>query len=116
MCRTRGVPGPGLVRSVDRPGWPGVSASAGTVVRQTGVAVILTACFLFLGATAAASAHRTTAGARHFGKMFPSLPLFRFSAQAAADLVATMEDSASDPAGIDRGSPEDSHDLPSQYT
>jgi hypothetical protein len=48
--------------------------------------------------------------------MFPNLPAFTFSAQAAADLVATMEDQATDPAGTDQGSPEDNPGLPSEYT
>ena len=51
----------------------------------------------------------------HFGKMFPNLPAFTFSAQAAADLVATMEDQATDPAGTDQGSAEDNPGLPSEY-
>jgi hypothetical protein len=55
-------------------------------------------------------------GSLHFGKMFPNLPAFRFSDQAAADLVATMEDNATDPAGTDRGSAEDNPNLSSQYT
>jgi hypothetical protein len=51
-----------------------------------------------------------------FGSMFPRLPAFHFSDQAAADLVATMEDPAPDPAGVDRGSAEDSATVPSEYT
>ena len=53
---------------------------------------------------------------QYFGKMFPNLPPFLFSAKAAADLVATMEDRTPDPAGTDEGSPEDSRDLPAEYT
>lgn len=51
-----------------------------------------------------------------FGSMFPQLPAFHFSDRAAADLVATLQDPAPDPAGVDRGSAEDSSTLPSEYT
>jgi hypothetical protein len=55
-------------------------------------------------------------GAQRFGKMFPKLPSFRFSAQAAADLVASMEDKSTDPVGVDEGTAEDNPNLPSVYT
>jgi hypothetical protein len=58
----------------------------------------------------------TTTTAMCFGSMFPQLPAFHFSDQAAADLVATMQDPAPDPAGVDRGGAEDSSTLPSEYT
>jgi len=48
--------------------------------------------------------------------MFPNLPPFRFSSQAAADLVATMEDRTPDPAGTDEGTAEDNPSLPAEYT
>jgi hypothetical protein len=51
-----------------------------------------------------------------FGSMFPSLPAFHFSDQAAADLVGTMEARTNDPAGVDRGTADDSPTLPSEYT
>jgi hypothetical protein len=38
------------------------------------------------------------------------------AAPAAADLVATMEDFATDPAGTDQGTAEDNPNLPAQYT
>ena len=51
-----------------------------------------------------------------FGTMFPQLPAFRYSDQAAADLAATMRNAAPDPPGIDRGTPDDSAALPAEYT
>jgi hypothetical protein len=51
-----------------------------------------------------------------FGTMFPNLPAFRFSDQAAADLVATMQAPTTDPPGVDRGTADDSPTLPSEYT
>ena len=51
-----------------------------------------------------------------FGKMFPRLPAFHYSDQAAADLAATMENPHPDPPGTDRGTPDDSATLPSEYT
>jgi hypothetical protein len=58
----------------------------------------------------------TSPAVQHFGKMFPTLRPFRFSAQAAADLVARMVDRTPDPAGKDEGSAQDSPDLPAEYT
>ena len=51
-----------------------------------------------------------------FGTMFPNLPPFHYSDRAAADLAATMENPAPDPAGTDRGTPDDSVTLPAEYT
>jgi Animal haem peroxidase len=51
-----------------------------------------------------------------FGTMFPNLPAFHFSDQAAADLVATMQNPTPDPAGTDRGTADDSTTLPAEYT
>src|ERR1035441_1569037 len=51
-----------------------------------------------------------------FGTMFPDLSAFHFSDQAAADLVATMQNPTPDPAGTDRGTADDSPTLPSEYT
>jgi len=51
-----------------------------------------------------------------FGSMFPSLPAFHFSDQAAADLVGTMQAGTTDPPGVDRGTADDSPTLPSEYT
>ncbi len=51
-----------------------------------------------------------------FGTMFRSLPAFHYSDQAAADLAATMQDPAPDPAGTDRGTRDDNPTLPSEYT
>jgi len=53
--------------------------------------------------------------AENFGHMF-NLPAFRFSAQNAADLVASELNPSPDPAGVDRGTPDDSTTLPSEYT
>jgi heme peroxidase len=53
---------------------------------------------------------------QRFGKMFPNLPPFQFSAQAAADLVAAMEDKSTDPVGVDEGTAEDNPNLPAEYT
>ena len=112
MSRTRGVPEPGFVWSVGRWRRRGLTASSGAVGRRTAVAVVLTACFLFLPSVSPAGAQPLA----HFGKMFPNLPALRFSAQAAADLVATMEDPGVDPPGTDEGTAEDNPDLPSEYT
>jgi len=51
-----------------------------------------------------------------FGTMFPNLPAFHYSDQAAADLAATMENPTPDPPGTDRGTKDDSPTLPSEYT
>lgn len=51
-----------------------------------------------------------------FGTMFPSLSAFHYSDRAAADLAATMENRAPDPAGTDRGTSDDSATLPAEYT
>jgi hypothetical protein len=48
--------------------------------------------------------------------MFPGLTPFHYSDQAAADLAATMQNTAADPAGTDRGTPDDSPSLPAVYT
>ncbi len=48
--------------------------------------------------------------------MFPHLPAFHYSDQAAADLAATMKNRTPDPPGKDRGSSDDSATLPSEYT
>jgi hypothetical protein len=51
-----------------------------------------------------------------FGKMFPHLAPFHYSDREAADLAATMRNSSPDPAGVDRGGPDDSATLPAEYT
>ena len=51
-----------------------------------------------------------------FGTMFPNLSPFHYSDRAAADLAATMENRAPDPAGTDRGTSDDSATLPAEYT
>ena len=51
-----------------------------------------------------------------FGTMFPNLPAFHYSSQAAADLAATMENPTPDPAGTDRGTADDNPNLPAEYT
>jgi hypothetical protein len=51
-----------------------------------------------------------------FGTMFPKLPAFHYSDQAAADLANTMENQTPDPTGIDRGTADDSATLPAEYT
>jgi hypothetical protein len=51
-----------------------------------------------------------------FGTMFPNLPAFHYSEQAAADLAATMENPTPDPAGTDRGTDDDSATLPAEFT
>jgi hypothetical protein len=51
-----------------------------------------------------------------FGTMFPQLPAFRYSDQAAADLAATMENPVPDAPGVDRGTADDSATLPAEYT
>ena len=51
-----------------------------------------------------------------FGTMFPRLAPFHYSDQAADDLAATMRNPAPDPAGIDRGTADDSPTLPAEYT
>jgi hypothetical protein len=48
--------------------------------------------------------------------MFPNLPAFHYSDQAAADLAAKMENPTPDPAGTDRGTGDDSATLPAEYT
>lgn len=50
-----------------------------------------------------------------FGTMFPRLPAFRYSDQAAADLAATMKNPHPDPPGRDRGTWDDGA-VPSEYT
>jgi hypothetical protein len=57
-----------------------------------------------------------SASAEQFGRMFPKLPALQFSAQQAADLVATEQNPTPDPAGVDRGTPDDSTTLPSEFT
>jgi hypothetical protein len=51
-----------------------------------------------------------------FGTMFPSLPAFHYSAQAAADLAATMQNPTPDPPGTNRGTADDNANLPAEYT
>jgi hypothetical protein len=51
-----------------------------------------------------------------FGTMFPGLPPFHYSDQAAADLANAMENPMPDLPGTDRGTPDDSATLPSEYT
>jgi hypothetical protein len=51
-----------------------------------------------------------------FGTMFPRLPSFQYSDQAAADLAAAMENQTPDPPGTDRGTSDDSATLPAEYT
>ena len=51
-----------------------------------------------------------------FGRMFPHLPPFHYSDQAAADLAAKMKNPRPDPPGTDRGTSDDSAILPSEYT
>jgi hypothetical protein len=51
-----------------------------------------------------------------FGAMFPNLPAFHYSDQAAADLAAKMDNPTPDPTGTDRGTADDSSTLPSEYT
>jgi hypothetical protein len=51
-----------------------------------------------------------------FGTMFPNLPPFHYSDQAAADLAATMENTTPDAAGTNRGTSDDSATLPAEYT
>jgi hypothetical protein len=51
-----------------------------------------------------------------FGTMFPQLPAFHYSDQAAADLAAAMENPTPDPPGTDRGTADDSATLPAEYT
>jgi hypothetical protein len=48
--------------------------------------------------------------------MFPSLPAFHYSDQAAADLAATMKNPTPDPPGTNRGTSDDSPTLPAEYT
>ena len=83
------------------------------------------AAFLLLGAGQALAA--TCAGgsvdgaapptAMCFGTMFPHLSrTFTYSDQAAADLAATMQNPTPDAPGTNRGTPDDSAALPSEYT
>jgi hypothetical protein len=51
-----------------------------------------------------------------FGSMFPGLRPFAYSDQAAADLAASMLNPSPDPAGVDRGTADDSATLPAEYT
>jgi hypothetical protein len=51
-----------------------------------------------------------------FGTMFPNLPAFHYTDQAAADLAATMENPTPDSPGTNRGTRDDSSTLPSEYT
>jgi hypothetical protein len=51
-----------------------------------------------------------------FGTMFPTLPAFHYSDQAAADLAAKMQNPTPDPVGTARGTRDDSATLPAEYT
>ncbi len=51
-----------------------------------------------------------------FGSMFPGLPRFAYSDQAAADLAAAMQNTMPDQPGTDRGTSDDSATLPAEYT
>jgi hypothetical protein len=75
----------------------------------------------------AALAVPSSASALNFGKMFPKLPAFQFTAQQAQDLVQTELSQNPDPciteqaggigsACTDEGGPEDSASLPAEYT
>jgi hypothetical protein len=48
--------------------------------------------------------------------MFPQLPAFHYSDQAAADLAAAMLNRRPDATGTDRGTADDSATLPAEYT
>jgi hypothetical protein len=48
--------------------------------------------------------------------MFPALRPFTYSDQAAADLAASMLNPHPDPAGVDRGTADDSSTLPAEFT
>jgi hypothetical protein len=69
-----------------------------------------------LCATVACLALPAVGQAENFGRMFKDLPAFRFSAQEAADLVATELNPTPDAPGVDRGTPDDSATLPAEYT
>ncbi|MBO0885593.1 MAG: hypothetical protein J2P17_35725, partial [Mycobacterium sp.] len=51
-----------------------------------------------------------------FGSMFPQLPAFHYSDQAAADLAAVMQNRTPDAPGTNRGTADDSATLPAEYT
>ncbi|MBO0882200.1 MAG: hypothetical protein J2P17_18055, partial [Mycobacterium sp.] len=51
-----------------------------------------------------------------FGSMFPQLPAFHYSNQAAADLAQRMLNATPDAPGTNRGSGDDSATLPAEYT
>ncbi|HJS96788.1 MAG TPA: hypothetical protein VJ741_21140 [Solirubrobacteraceae bacterium] len=87
-------------------------------------ATLLVAALLLLSARQASAASCTSGSvdgpaprtAMCFGTMFPTLPAFHYSDQAAADLAATMANQTPDPPGTDRGTGDDSPTLPAEYT
>jgi len=89
-------------------------------------AALAVAVFLLLGAGQASPASPACAGGSVdgpapatpmcFGTMFPQLSPFHYSDGAAADLASTMENSAPDPVGTNRGTADDSPTLPAEYT
>lgn len=93
-------------------------------LRKTTVAAAVITSLLITTASSGSNRHHrreprpapTVLVAGHFGTMFPELRPFRFSAQQAADLVATMQDRNPDPAGVDEGAAEDNPKLPAEYT
>ena len=94
------------------------------VKTMVAAAASFAAVFLLLSAGQAVAATCTSGSvdgpaprtAMCFGSMFPNLPAFHYSQQAAADLAGTMLNPAPDPAGTDRGTADDSATLPSEYT
>jgi hypothetical protein len=108
------------VRRTGRTGAGGKAAKKTLVAAATSFA----AAFLLLGASQAFAAScaggsvdgPAPATPMRFGTMFPKLPAFHYSDQAAADLAATMQNPTPDPAGTDRGTADDSSTLPAEYT
>lgn len=96
--------------------------------RLAAVTTSLAAALLLLGAGHASAASKLTSCASGsvdgpspqapmcFGRMFPHLPPFHYSDQAAADLAAKMKNPRPDRPGTDRGTSDDSATLPSEYT
>jgi hypothetical protein len=103
-------------------------ARTATIRSMVATATLFVAMLSLLSSSQAVAASRSPSCARRsvdgaapkvpmcFGKMFPRLPPFHFSDQAAADLAATMKNSHPDPPGTDRGTADDSAKLPSEYT
>src|SRR5438067_1031667 len=96
------------------------------VTKTVATATSIAAALFLLCASQALAASPSCAGgsvngpapgtAMCFGTMFPTLPAFHYSDQAAADLAATMKNPAPDPPGTNRGTRDDNAALPAEYT